>query len=95
MKMVDGDFKSMKHEHHFKKIQNGTFMIDLLNYSSPFGGGIGWILDKFYLADYMKKLIEQRNAVIKEYAETDKWKFIFGVINQKPRPENQIIFTIS
>jgi len=73
--MLDGDFKSMKHEHHFKKTQNGTFMIDLLNYSTPFGG-IGWILDKYYLANYMKKLIEQRNAVIKEYAETDKWKFI-------------------
>jgi ligand-binding SRPBCC domain-containing protein len=75
--MVDGDFKSMKHEHHFKKIKNGTLMIDLFTYKPPYGG-IGSLADKFYLADYLKKLLEQRNSSIKEYAESDKWKFLLG-----------------
>ena len=35
--MVNGDFKQMKHEHHFKPIQNGTLMIDLFSFESPYG----------------------------------------------------------
>lgn len=33
--MVKGDFKSFYHEHHFKTVDNGTIMIDLLNFESP------------------------------------------------------------
>src|ERR1700755_903620 len=29
---LEGDFKMMKHEHHFKPCDNGTIMIDLFHY---------------------------------------------------------------
>lgn len=68
-----GDFKMMKHEHHFKSCENGTIMIDIFHFEAPFGKFGRWF-NTFYLTSYIKKLLEQRNKVIKEYAETDKWK---------------------
>jgi ligand-binding SRPBCC domain-containing protein len=76
--MVDGDFKTMKHEHHFKKIENGTLLIDLFSYTSPYGS-FGKIAEKLFLSNYMKKLLEERNQTIKHYAESDKWKFVLQV----------------
>jgi ligand-binding SRPBCC domain-containing protein len=71
--MKKGDFKRMKHEHHFKEIDNGTLMIDLFNYDPPYGG-LGRLVDSIYLFPYLEKLLDQRNRVIKEYAESNKWK---------------------
>jgi ligand-binding SRPBCC domain-containing protein len=73
--MVNGDFKSMRHEHHFKSINNGTFLIDLLHFESPYGG-IGKLANNLFLTRYMKNMLEIRNQMIKEYAESEKWKFI-------------------
>ena len=75
--MIDGDFKSFRHEHHFKSADNGTIMIDILVFESPFGM-IGKFINKIYLKTYLQKLVEKRNAVIKEYAETTKWKAILN-----------------
>jgi ligand-binding SRPBCC domain-containing protein len=73
--MVDGDFKSLRHEHHFKKIDNGTLLIDIFAYEAPYGS-LGRLADRLFLTRYMKKLLEMRNKTIKEYAESEKWKFI-------------------
>jgi ligand-binding SRPBCC domain-containing protein len=73
--MANGDFKKMKHEHHFKQIENGTLMIDLFSYETPYGG-FGKLLNGLFLNRYLKKLLEHRNNIIKEYAESEKWKFI-------------------
>jgi ligand-binding SRPBCC domain-containing protein len=73
--MVDGDFKSLRHEHHFKKIDNGTLLIDIFAYEAPYGG-LGRLADRLFLTRYMKTLLETRNKTIKEYAESEKWKFI-------------------
>lgn len=75
--MEKGDFKSMKHEHHFKPVANGTIMVDLIYFESPYGV-IGKLINKVFLTKYLNRLIEQRNAVIKEYAETEKWKLILN-----------------
>ena len=75
--MVDGDFKMMRHEHHFKEVANGTFMIDMLVFESPWGG-LGKLVNSLYLTRYMHNMLEQRNKVIKEYAESDKWKFLLN-----------------
>jgi ligand-binding SRPBCC domain-containing protein len=75
--MQQGDFKSFRHEHYFKPVQNGTIMIDLLEYEVPYGS-LGKLVDKFYLYRYLEKFLAQRNAVIKEYAETEKWKVILN-----------------
>ncbi len=76
-KMIDGDFKTFSHEHHFKQVENGTIMIDLVNFESPYGG-LGKFVNKVYLKKYIEKLLLKRNAVIKEYAETEKWKAILN-----------------
>ena len=69
----DGSFKLMKHEHHFKPCENGTIMIDLVHFESPYGA-IGKLLNSFYLTHYLKSLLQQRNHTIKEYAEGNKWR---------------------
>ncbi|MES1219795.1 MAG: cell division protein, partial [Bacteroidota bacterium] len=70
---VQGDFKMMKHEHYFKPCENGTLLIDLFHFESPYGM-IGQWFNSLYLTRYMKSLLEHRNRVIKEYAESNKWK---------------------
>jgi len=70
--MIYSDFKSFRHEHHFKSADNGTIVIDKLEFESPYGI-IGKCLNKFYLKNYIQKMLEKRNRVIKEYAETGKW----------------------
>ena len=75
--MIKGDFKNYKHEHHFRSVNNGTIMIDQVNFESPYGV-IGRWVNSFYLKNYMEKLLTSRNKVIKEYAETEKWKAILN-----------------
>lgn len=70
---VQGDFKMLKHEHHFKPCENGTIIIDLFHFESPYGFLGKWI-NSLYLANYIKGLLEQRNKTIKEFAESGKWK---------------------
>jgi len=75
--MVEGDFKSLRHEHYFKSIGNGTLLIDLFHFESPYGG-LGRLANRLFLTDYLKKLLESRNLIIREYAESEKWKFILN-----------------
>ena len=75
--MTSGDFKSFKHEHHFKATDNGSIMIDLINFESPYGF-IGRLFSSLYLKKYLQKFLLRRNAVIKEYAETEKWTTILN-----------------
>ncbi len=69
--MIEGDLRSMRHEHHFKQVENGTIMIDLFYFETPYGM-IGKILNRVYLTRYLRRLLEQRNQFIKEYAESTK-----------------------
>ena len=73
--MVEGAFKSMRHEHHFKPIENGTLAIDIFHFESPWGA-LGKMVNSICLRKYMEQLLNQRNRMIREYAETDKWKFM-------------------
>jgi hypothetical protein len=47
-------------------------MYDRFEFESP-GGIIGMAVNKLILTSYLKNLIVQRNRIIKEYAETEKW----------------------
>lgn len=73
--MVKGDFKSMRHEHHFKQIANGTIMIDKFEFETPYGV-LGKFINSVFLSRYMKNLLQKRNLVIKDYAETNKWRLL-------------------
>jgi len=35
---------------------------------------LGRWFNALYLTNYMRKLLEQRNKTIREYAESDKWR---------------------
>jgi ligand-binding SRPBCC domain-containing protein len=73
--MVKGDFKSFYHEHHFKATENGTILIDKINFETPYGV-FGKMASRLFLTSYLRKFLEKRNAVIKDYAESQKWKAI-------------------
>ena len=73
--MVKGAFKEFKHEHHFSELNNGTLMTDIFEYNLPFGI-LGKIADKLFLKKYMSELLTERNRVVKEFAESEKWKEI-------------------
>jgi ligand-binding SRPBCC domain-containing protein len=72
-KMIKGDFKSFEHQHFFKPTDNGTLIIDIINYETPYGW-LGSLVNKFFLNSYLEKLIIHRNEVIKQYAEGEKWR---------------------
>jgi ligand-binding SRPBCC domain-containing protein len=72
-----GIFKFLIHDHYFES-QNGiTIMKDIFNFQSSFGF-LGIIFDKYVLTKYLTKLLIQRNKIIKEFAETQKWKTILN-----------------
>lgn len=71
--LISGPFKYMKHSHKFNQIERGTLMIDEFEFISPFGI-LGVLTDRFFLKKYMIAFLKERNLIIKEYAETDKWK---------------------
>lgn len=75
--MEEGDFKIFKHQHYFKPVQNGTIVIDKLEFESPYGP-IGMLFNKIYFTNYMKNLLQQRNYTIKEYAESKKWEALLN-----------------
>ena len=52
-------------------------MKDVFEFQSPLGI-IGSIFNHLILTAYMQKLLMDRNAVIKEFAETDKWKTVLS-----------------
>lgn len=72
---VKGDLKSFRHEHHFKPVDNGTIMIDMVEMEEP-RDAIGGLVGKFFMRNYFEKLLLSRNELIKQYAESDKWRAI-------------------
>jgi ligand-binding SRPBCC domain-containing protein len=75
--LVEGDLRSMKHEHHFKQIENGTLLIDIFSFESPYGK-LGKLINQCYLNKYFHQLLAHRNQVIRQYAESEKWRFVLN-----------------
>jgi ligand-binding SRPBCC domain-containing protein len=71
--MVNGAFKSMWHRHSFTRSKDQTLMIDDFKYETPFGI-CGKVFDKVVLQKYMRALLQERNAIIKNVAENGEWK---------------------
>lgn len=74
---LKGIFKSIRHEHKFDQFEERVIMTDIFEFHSPFGL-LGKLLDKLILINYLQKLLIERNNVIKEFAETDKWKLVLN-----------------
>jgi ligand-binding SRPBCC domain-containing protein len=71
--MVQGAFKSFRHEHHFIKIDDHTLIKDVFVFESPLGV-LGRLFNRLVLTRYMTKLLEERNRVIKRVAESQSLK---------------------
>jgi ligand-binding SRPBCC domain-containing protein len=72
--MLSGAFHSMQHDHHFRTLPNGlTEMRDDFRFSAPLGP-LGWIAERVVLKKYMTALLVERNAVIKQVAESNDWQ---------------------
>jgi ligand-binding SRPBCC domain-containing protein len=71
--MLQGDFAAYRHEHYFKPIINGTIVINILTFETPYGL-LGVFLNKLFLVKYMRNLLEHRLNFIKNYAEAEVMK---------------------
>jgi len=75
---VSGAFHRFYHEHFFEEKDGQTIMTDKFDYTSPLGP-LGRLADVLFLKKYMQGFLLERNAMIKEYAETGKWKDLPGM----------------
>lgn len=66
--MVEGRFKSFKHQHTFTEENGITIMKDTIEYETPFGL-FGKLFDKLILKNYLTSFIQERNEFIKNLAE--------------------------
>ena len=66
--MLRGAFASMQHDHFFCTLPNGaTEMRDHFRFAAPLGP-LGLLAERLVLARYMRALLTERNAVIKQVA---------------------------
>jgi len=66
--MIRGAFASMKHSHRFLPDGTGTLMKDEFHFSAPLGI-LGRIAERMFLTRYMRRLLLNRNRILKELAE--------------------------
>jgi len=76
--MLRGAFRSMQHDHHFRELPTPdgsplTEMRDDFRFSAPLGP-LGWLAERLILHRYMLNLLNERNAVIQQVAESNAWQ---------------------
>jgi ligand-binding SRPBCC domain-containing protein len=67
--MVAGSFRHFEHDHHFAAMDDGTRMRDEIRFTAPWGP-LGDALARRRL----KVLLLERNATIKQVAESEEWR---------------------
>ena len=71
--MTRGAFKSFIHDHYFEsQLDGATLMRDELRFAAPLGP-LGWIAEKLILRRYLYQFLEQRNLLIQQVAESERW----------------------
>ncbi len=71
--MVRGPFRYFKHDHIFQEQEQGTLMIDKLEFQSP-APLVRRMIDAVVLRGYLRRLLETRNRALKAAAESDEWQ---------------------
>src|SRR5579862_4794617 len=72
--MIRGAFQSMKHDHFFRPLSAAeTEMKDIFCFEAPLGI-LGWLAEGAFLRRYMRTLLQERNVVIKQIAESSDWQ---------------------
>jgi ligand-binding SRPBCC domain-containing protein len=73
-RMVRGIFRFMKHDHFFRTLSNDeTEMRDVFCFAAPLPL-LGRLAELTFLRRYMQALLRERNAVIREIAESSAWE---------------------
>jgi ligand-binding SRPBCC domain-containing protein len=70
---AEGFLKSFTHIRYFKPCENGSFLIDQVSYDLK-QGIAGEVADKMVFRNYLSRVIEIKNASIKQAAESNRWK---------------------
>jgi len=83
--MIKGAFARFDHDHFFEDAHSGTLMKDFFDYNSPLAI-LGNVADALFLKKYMRKMLEDRNELIKKIAEGKDWQKFFHLRNCK-RPD--------
>lgn len=74
---VKGDLQNYKHEHHFKPVDNGTIVIDIIEFGIP-KDIIGKIFGKVYFKKYLEEILRKKTELVRAYAETEKWRAVLS-----------------
>ena len=82
--MVKGIFRSMQANHLFRSLPSGaTELRDKFAIAAPFPI-LGPIAEALFLRRYMIALNRERNAVIKQLAESDDWRLYLPANGKEP-----------
>jgi ligand-binding SRPBCC domain-containing protein len=72
--MIEGPFHSMQHDHVFRTLSpDMTEMEDVFRFAAPLPL-LGRLAEILVLRRYMQGLLRERNAVLKEIAESTEWQ---------------------
>ncbi len=72
--MRRGAFKSMQHDHYFRVISSQeTEMKDSFRFAAPIPL-LGPLVESLLLRRYMTALLRERNAIVKQVAESGEWR---------------------
>ena len=71
--MVRGAFRSFQHDHYFEERDEGqTEMRDVLRFAAPLS--ILGRLAEIPLKPYLRRFLQERNALLKQAAEGEEWR---------------------
>jgi ligand-binding SRPBCC domain-containing protein len=81
--MIAGPFRRMRHDHRFELTEEGTCMRDEFEFATlvpPF--------DSVVLVPHMRRLLEDRNEMIRDAAQGEGWRRYLGesALPQAHRP---------
>ncbi len=72
--MIQGAFRLMNHDHFFRRVSDGeTEMRDVFCFGAPLPV-LGRVAEIVVLRRYMQSLLRERNSVIRDVAEGEKWQ---------------------
>lgn len=76
--MVSGAFRRFDHDHLFEADgAGGTLMRDVFDFEAPLGP-LGRVAEVVFLTRYMRRLLAERNGVVKRVAESEEWRQYVG-----------------
>jgi len=72
--MIRGVFRSMRHDHFFRTLsRDSTEMKDVFHFAAPIPI-LGRLVEIAVLRRYMQSLLRERNAAVKQIAESATWQ---------------------